>query len=209
MESNNLDTSWMKLWQEWLNDDEVSPDERSLVTEFFIPYKIDWRKYYANLDAFSQQLFVSPFYFEPAVGKSATPSIKRIIENPELFTNPIAKSMKYPKWFYLAFPDVAIWSTSGLGYAITKVEILHLPEEMIFDHIRNQMLETNLKGIIELFILRKFNKRLECSVQEDFLSTLLVDQKASILGSLIVIANSDGEMNNTERKSISRKFQTY
>jgi hypothetical protein len=85
--------------------------------------------------------------------KHIAPSLKIIKENPYDI------AMGYPSWFYIAFPDVALWAMKGDGSELIKKRFENLSEDELVDgkHIRANL----LNDIIKLY-QSNTNKPLEC-----------------------------------------------
>lgn len=145
----------LQLWTELANDSEVPLSMRSAISELFIPYKISIKKFHVNQDATSD-----PFrYLMYDTNTLFSKTLKIFQQNPTL------KAVGYPNWFYLAFPDVALWAIKGNGNKIIKEQFNNLSEdELISDNI------IRLKYIKKIINLYSQNtaKVLEVSIYSDY-----------------------------------------
>ena len=147
-----MENDKMKAWQELLADAQVSPIMKTIIRDFFIYYKIDPVKYSINMDATADPYRFLMYEDEPLFSKSLQEFQKR----------PSLKALGYPDWFYLAFPDVALWALDGLGVEVIRKEFSHFTEEMLIDLNRRQIKEQHLKRVIDLYLLE--DNLLECKI---------------------------------------------
>lgn len=147
--------SEIKQWNNLANDPEVPLSLRLAITELFIPYKISIVKFNVNLDATSD-----PYrYFIYDENTLFSKSLRTFQQDPTL------KAFGYPDWFYLAFPDVAIWAIRGDGNKTIKEQFKDLSENDLVSN-RSIRLE-HLKTIISLYI-HNVKRPLEVSVNSDY-----------------------------------------
>lgn len=148
-EQRILDNDKLILYNDLLRDDEIPEDFKVVIQSFLIPYKISVLKYTLN-----EEYFEEPFSadFQKTVLHIA-PSLRKIRENP--FDIP----MGYPRWFFIAFPDVVLWAMKGEGFESIKRRYRNLSEEEIVDD--NYIRSSLLHDIINLY-QNTTNKPLEC-----------------------------------------------
>lgn len=136
----------LNQWREFANDPETPAKLRTIIYDFFIPYKISFIKCSINFDAISDPFRYIMYQDEPLFSKT----LKCFQEDPSL------KAMGYPDWFYSAFPDVAMWAIKGAGLSIIKQSFKNLSEdELIYN---NSLRNEHLKFIVDLYISRTGNK---------------------------------------------------
>lgn len=138
-------------YNELLEDEEVPMKFKEFIINFLIPYNISILKF-----SFNQEYFNDPFPVDFEYNhRHIAPSLRILKENPWDL------SMGYPTWFYIAFPDVAIWAINGDGLELIKKRFKGLSEEELTDgrHIR----PNHLNDIIRMYI-NKTNRSLECKI---------------------------------------------
>ncbi len=148
-EQKILDDDKLEHYNNLLCDEEIPKNFKDLILYFLIPYKISILKYSLN-----KEYFADPFPYDlHNKHKHIAPSLTKIKENQ--FDIP----MGYPSWFFIAFPDVALWVMKGEGIQHVKKRIKDLSEEDLFDgnHIRTNFLHDFIK-----LYQTNTNKPLEC-----------------------------------------------
>ena len=151
-EELNKDT--LDLYEEVLNDSKIDEFYKNLIIQFLIPHKISWIKF-----IFNKEYFDDPF---PGILRNdhndIAPSLKYIKEK---WATIYASG--YPGWFYIAFPDVALWAIKGDGNNIIKRKFSRLRED---DLVENKHFKPEiLFKIIELY-KKNTNCTLECEIYE-------------------------------------------
>lgn len=150
-EQKILDDDKLDHYNDLLRDDEIPENFKDLIRYFLIPYKISILKYTLN-----KEYYENPFPVDFHNNhKHIAPSLKKIKENP------FDIAMGYPSWFFIAFPDVAIWAMKGEGHELIKKRFKNLSEEELIDgnHIRANL----LNDIIKMY-QSNTNKPLECKL---------------------------------------------
>lgn len=145
----------LKQWEQFANDCDTPNFFKTIILDFFIFYEISFLKYSINNDATSD-----PFrYLMYDTNTLFSSSLKAFQEETTM------KAVGYPNWFYLAFPDVAMWAIKGEGNKIIKEQLSNLSEkEVIFNNvIRNE----HLKTIINLY-KQNSKKQLEVGIHSDY-----------------------------------------
>lgn len=147
--------SELRQWQQLANDSEIPSTMRAAITELFIPNKISILKYTVNQDATSD-----PFRHIIYRDKTLFSKTLKIFQE-----NTLLKAAGYPNWFYLAFPDVAMWSIKGEGYKLLeeKFKDLTLNELIYNNYIKLEHLQT----IVNLY-KQNVHTPLEVSTNSDY-----------------------------------------
>lgn len=148
-EKKVLDEDSLSLYNGILNDEKASGYFKDLIIKFLLPFKISLLKFSLN-----KEFYEDPFPVNIHNNIQVAPSLKIIKENPFDYI-----SLGYPSWFYMAFPDVALWAMNGEGQILIKNKFKKYSEDELTDgnHIRANL----LKYIIKLY-LSKTGKSLEC-----------------------------------------------
>ena len=147
LEDDNLDK-----YNLLLQDEKTSDFLKSLIKYFLVPYKISLLKFTLNKEYYENPYPIdftnNHIYISPSLKK-----IKKLKENP--FNIPLG----YPNWFFIAFPDVALWAFEGEGLKLIKNRFKNIPEDELVDgkHISPDLLD----DIIKLY-QNNTNKQLEC-----------------------------------------------
>jgi hypothetical protein len=148
-EQNILNDDKLDHYNDLLRDNEIPENFKDLIRYFLIPYKISILKFTLN-----KEYYENPFPVDFHNNhKHIAPSLKKIKENP------FDIAMGYPSWFYVAFPDVALWAMKDDGLELIEKRFKNLSEEELVDgnHIRANL----LNDIIKLY-QSNINKPLEC-----------------------------------------------
>ena len=148
-ENKILDEDNLEDYNELLHDNEIPDFYKDLVRYFLLPYKISLLKFTLNKEYYEDPFPVDLQYDH----KHIAPSLKKIKENP------FDIAIGYPKWFFIAFPDVALWAMKGAGLELIERKFKNLNEEDVIDgsHIK----ATILNDIIGMY-QNNTNKSLEC-----------------------------------------------
>lgn len=146
-EEENIET-----YNELLSDNEVSESFKKIIRSFLIPFKISPLKYSINDDYYSN---ASLFVFK---SKQVAPTLIKLIET-DAYT-----AAGYPRWFYVAFPDVAWWAIRGDGKKLIFKKFEKLTESELIEgrSLRPEL----LKVIVDLY-LEKASNILECEIYND------------------------------------------
>jgi hypothetical protein len=149
LKQKTLDDDKIDQYNDLLQDKETPDFFKDLIRNFLIPYKISPLKFTLN-----KKYYEDPFPMDLEHDhKHIAPSLKKIKENPWDI------AMGYPSWFFVAFPDVALWVMKGAGLEIIKSRFKNLSAEELIDgkHLRANL----LNDIIKLY-QSNTNKPLEC-----------------------------------------------
>jgi len=132
-------------YNELLNEEEVPEYFKSVIRLFLIPNKISPLKFQINMECFED------FYSRGS--DNVAPSLIKFKQHG------LDRPMGYPDWFYIAFPDVALWAIHGGGIELVEKKLQNYSEEEIFDgdHLNISI----LIGIIRMY-LNNTSKSLEC-----------------------------------------------
>lgn len=124
---------------------------KKLIINFLLPYRISVFKF-----MFNKEYYNTPEVAQFAMNKKPiAPSLLLLVENP------MVRSLGYPNWFYIVFPDVAWWALQGEGNPIVKEVFGNLP---IGEVVEGDKLKYSfLQQIINLYI-KQTNNMLECQV---------------------------------------------
>ena len=148
--ANNLEAS-TSMWLELANASDTPDLIRSVIYDFFIPYKISAIKFAINKDATDDPFRYMMYEDDPLFSKT----LKCFQEDPSL------KALGYPDWFYCAFPDVAFWAIKGMGKSIILEKFKFFTEDDLISN--NRIKNVHLKTIIDLYI-KYTGKSLEVGV---------------------------------------------
>jgi hypothetical protein len=148
-EKKILDDDSLSIWNDHLNDPEAPDDQKFLIINFLLPYKISVLKFLLNKDYWED-----PFPVDFTNNhKHIAPSLKKIKES----RYDIA--LGYPDWFFVAFPDVAFWAMKGPGKSLIMSKFKNYPEEKLSD---GNYLRPNLLNEIIKMYLNNTGNPLEC-----------------------------------------------
>lgn len=95
----------LTFWDEVLEDPNLDNNLRTVIKTCLIPHKISFLKYTLNKEFF-EDLNSSLL---PEDVQHIAPSLIKIVQNR------IDMPAGYPNWFFIAFPDVALWAMHGIG----------------------------------------------------------------------------------------------
>jgi hypothetical protein len=151
LEQKTLDEDNLDHYNDILRDVEVDQQFKDLIRYFLIPYKISILKFSLN-----QEYYQNPYPIDFENNhRHIAPSLKKIKENP------LDVAMGYPSWFFIAFPDVALWAMKGEGVELVVRKFKNFSEEELVEgnYIRTHL----LNDIIKLY-QSNTNKPLECKL---------------------------------------------
>lgn len=156
LSKEQLEEDSTDVYDEKLSDSNTDDFFKKLIKDFLLPFRISSFKFIFNKDYFEGHWSVRMSIDESRIA----PSLVKLVNNPEM------RAAGYPKWFYLAFPDVAWWALAGEGLDIIRDRFGHLPASEV---IEGDKLESSyLKMIINLY-KEQTNNHLECSIYDDIL----------------------------------------
>jgi len=149
VEKKILDDDKLEYYNVLLQDNKNSNDFKNVIKDFLVPYKISLLKFFLN-----KEYYEDPFPVDMQNNhKQIAPSLRIIKKNPS------EVAMGYPIWFFVAFPDVALWAMKGDGHDLIIKRFGHLTEEdLIYNNeIRPVILDETIK------LYQDFTKKpLEC-----------------------------------------------
>lgn len=145
----------LQQWRELLEDDDMPAHFKVVIRDFLLPYKINPIKYLVNHDGTTDPTRFILYDNDPLFSES----LRKIQQNPTI------RVMGYPSWFYLAFPDVALWAIKGEGKKIIINKFSDLEEEEFIDSETNKIRHRYLDRIIKFYL--ENGNRLECVLEED------------------------------------------
>ena len=148
-DKKTLDEDALELYNDFLNYSTISDYNKLVIEEFLLPYNISPLKWTLNEGYFSD-----PFPVDLENNHShIAPSLKILKENP------LNRAQGYPTWFYIAFPDVALWAMGKEGFSIISDKFKNYTEEQLIEgkFIRPEF----LNEVIQMY-LRNTHNSLEC-----------------------------------------------
>jgi uncharacterized protein (TIGR02145 family) len=173
---NFLDGYKLENFYEFLSTDKIDDKFKEVIRDFFIPFKISPLKFALNKDYYED--LAPPYSFGLLNDGTVTGDYPKHIAPSLHFIkqNPMEMAMGYPEWFYMAFPDVAIWAIKGESVSLLKEKFKNVPIEEFIDNksIRN-------KYLIEIIKLYQniTNKPLECKIYGQDQESSFVSNKAN------------------------------
>lgn len=193
----------------------ISKRKLTIINDFYIKDDISAFKMFVNDEYYSNR------YESEALFKFVSPNLKKLVDEP------LNKSPVYPKWFYVAYPDVAMWAIKGAGNKIVKdslgsklsylstiTESDLLTEMMNTDFFENDELENDnlkiknehLREIIELYKKNNLTIQLECIAEKpagNMSDVLKVNQKEDVK----TATSKPTDRTGTSSKGISGLYQ--
>ena len=152
LDKAQLSEDTVESYKGMLEDKDTDPTYHKLISNFLLPYRISFFKFIFNKD-----------YYREVVDKSERTRRQIAPSLVKLMDDPTCRANGYPHWFYIAFPDVALWAMIGNGNSILKQEFAKLPMEKIIENGGFSI--PFLKMIIELY-KQDTNNRLECEMYQ-------------------------------------------
>lgn len=148
-DENQLAEDSLFLYNDYLNDNEVSDYFKQIIIEFLLPFKISFLKFNLNMEYFDDP-FPTDIHNQH---KHIAPSLKLLKQEP--WDIPLG----YPAWFISAFPDVVCWARRGTGKDLIFSKLEGLSEDQLIEgkHIKRKILLL----IINMY-LENTNEGLEC-----------------------------------------------
>lgn len=138
-------------WNEILLNPAIDDFNKKLIHLFLKPYNLSQLKYFLNSEYFEDPY---PVDFKNNHAQ-ISPSLKLIKKE---FTKYYVAG--FPSWFYVCFPDVAIWTIYGEGNKIINKYLQNKSEE---EYIEDNKLKMGiLKFLIDSY-LAKTKQKLECT----------------------------------------------
>lgn len=148
-EKKLLDQDTLALYNSLLQDTTTSDFYKDIIRYFLLPYEISLLKFNLN-----NAYYEDPFPLDPHTQYDhIAPSLRAL--KPHLSEATAA----YPDWFFVAFPDVALWAIRGEGLPQVKSRFRQLSADEWLDgkHIHANW----LNDIIQLY-LSTTGQPLEC-----------------------------------------------
>jgi hypothetical protein len=151
-----------KKWYSVLGDKDVPEEFKKIVYQFFLKDNIDFDKYVENQKANSLIGFLGLKAWETANSLSIYDEVRdEKINCTKTFREHFAddrlnRALGIPDWFYIAYPDVALWLGKNLSLFERELELRE--KEFIIDD------KPNLK-VFRFFIDKYFlstGEKLEC-----------------------------------------------
>lgn len=151
IDQKRLDEDSLELYDDILNGD-LDEYTKQIISIYYRPFEISILKYMLN-----REYLYDPNPIDLRHGHSQiAPSLKIIKENWISHNAP-----GYPSWFYMVFPDVAIWAIKGDGKKLIIKKFRKLNES---EFIENKQIKGEyLIEIIKLY-KSKTGNTLECAI---------------------------------------------
>jgi uncharacterized protein (TIGR02145 family) len=176
-EQNFLDEYKLEILYELLSHDKIDDKFKEVIRDFFIPFKISPLKFVLNKDYYEDS--GPPYSFRLLNDGTVTRDYPKHIAPSLHFIkqNPLEMAMGYPEWFYMAFPDVAIWAMKGESFSLLKEKLFKYVS--IEEFIDNKSIRN--KYLIEIIKLYQniTNKPLECKIYGQDQESSFVSNKAN------------------------------